>query len=53
MISSSSHTVVSWWIAAMTRREIELLLSEGELTTGGLTGQASWISKGLKIEETQ
>ena len=38
---------------AMTQREIELLLAETELATGGQTGQAAWISKGLKVEETQ
>ncbi|KAF8961701.1 hypothetical protein BDZ97DRAFT_1759716 [Flammula alnicola] len=37
----------------LTRREIELKLSEKELHTGGQTGQAAWISKGLKIEESQ
>jgi len=37
----------------MTRREIELLLAETELAMGGQTGQAAWISKGLKVEETQ
>ena len=38
---------------ALTRREMELLLAEMELATGGQTGQAAWISKGLKVEETQ
>ena len=38
---------------AMTQREIELLLAETELAMGGQTGQAAWISKGLKVEETQ
>ena len=32
---------------------MELLLAETELATGGQTGQAAWISKGLKVEETQ
>ena len=41
------------FLAALTRQEIELKLSEDELTSGGQTGQASWISKGLKIEEAQ
>ncbi len=38
---------------ALTRREMELVLSETEFATGGQTGQAAWISKGLKVEETQ
>ncbi|KAF8962368.1 hypothetical protein BDZ97DRAFT_1759410 [Flammula alnicola] len=36
----------------LTRCEIELKLSEKELHTSGQTGQATWISKGLKIEES-
>jgi len=32
---------------------MELMLSEKELTEGGQTGQASWISQGLKLEEAQ
>ena len=32
---------------------MELVLSETEFSTGGQTGQAAWISKGLKVEETQ
>lgn len=38
---------------ALTLREIELKLSQEEFEEGGQTGQASWISKGLKIEESQ
>ena len=38
---------------AMTQWEIELLLAEMELATGGQTGQAAWISRGLKVEEMQ
>jgi len=38
---------------ALTRREIELELSHKEFIDGGSTGQAAWISKGLKIEEWQ
>ncbi len=38
---------------ALTRRDIELVLSEEELTADGQTGQAGWISKGLKVEESQ
>ena len=40
-------------VTALTRREIELKLSETELNNAGQTGQAAWISKGLKIEESQ
>ncbi|PPQ88117.1 hypothetical protein CVT25_014695 [Psilocybe cyanescens] len=36
---------------APSRREIELSISLSELTTGGRTGQAAWISMGLKLEE--
>ncbi len=38
---------------ALTRQDIELILSEEELTVDGQTGQASWISTGLKVEESQ
>lgn len=38
---------------ALSRREIELKLSEDELLHPGKTGQAAWLSKGLKIEEAQ
>ena len=38
---------------APTRRQIELALSEKELAEGIQTGQAAWISKGLKLEEAQ
>lgn len=38
---------------ALTRRDLELLLSESELAAGGLAGQAAWISEGLKVEESQ
>ncbi|KAF8956034.1 hypothetical protein BDZ97DRAFT_1672276, partial [Flammula alnicola] len=38
---------------APTRREIELQLSEKELRGGEQTGQATWISQGLKLEEAQ
>ena len=37
---------------AATRKEIELQLSQEELSSE-LTGQASWISEGLKCEEAQ
>lgn len=40
-------------IIALTLREIELKLSQEEFEDGGKTGQASWISKGLRIEESQ
>ena len=33
--------------------QIELILSEEELSAGGQIGQAAWISKGLKLEEAQ
>jgi len=45
--------LTSYIYIALTRREIELQLSNTELATGGQTGQAAWISKGLKIEESQ
>jgi len=38
---------------ALTRRQIELILSEKELAAGLETGQATWISQGLKLEQEQ
>ena len=40
-------------LIALTRRQMELMLSEKELTEGGQGGQAAWISQGLKLEEAQ
>ena len=38
---------------AASRQEVELMLSEKELEADGPTGQAEWLSQGLKIEQTQ
>ncbi|KAH9477049.1 hypothetical protein JR316_0010965 [Psilocybe cubensis] len=38
---------------AAGRQEIELHLSNMELTSNGATGKAAWISSGLKLEQAQ
>ena len=38
---------------APSRKEIELRLAERELHKTGQTGQANWLSDGIKLEETQ
>ncbi|KAF8908067.1 hypothetical protein CPB84DRAFT_1744272 [Gymnopilus junonius] len=40
-------------VKSLSCHEIELKLSEAKLKQKGKTGQAAWLSKGLKIEETQ
>ena len=38
---------------APSRKEIELRLAERELHKSGQSGQANWLSDGIKLEETQ
>ena len=45
--------LTSYIYLALTCCQIELRLSDTKLASRGQTGQVAWISKGLKIEESQ
>ncbi|KAH9474184.1 hypothetical protein JR316_0013534 [Psilocybe cubensis] len=48
-----SQVMASKVKTAAGRQEIELHLSNMELTSSGATGKAAWISSGLKLEQAQ